>query len=328
LESNRLTGAFKKNNQIKTLLVGCGRMGAGNGSPRRRRQSHAGILSLLPAFDLTIFDSDARSAYSAAKALGVSAVERVYKKDLESYQCAVICSPTRTHFEYLTKFLSAKIPVIICEKPVCARREDISKLQRLRKTGTSRVLVNYSRRFQPYYNELQKRIAHTIREDPLRAVAVRYQRGFLNNATHALDLIQFLAGWDIRGANVCTVQKVNDEFEDDPTVSCHGQWNDAALSIIGLPKVQFSLFEIDFFFGRSAIRLRDRGDTVETARATRGKGYYAPLKTKTLTSGIMQFPLEHLYDRVVQMTKDLRLADNFDESLKLARWSFDTLKRT
>jgi hypothetical protein len=42
----------------------------------------------------------------------------------------------------------------------------------------------------------------------------------------------------------------------------------------------------------------------------------------------MQFPLEHLYDRVVQMTKDLRLADNFDESLKLARWSFDTLKRT
>jgi len=73
--------------------------------------------------------------------------------------------------------------------------------------------------------------------------------------------------------------------------------------------------------------LRDRGDTIEVAGAAAGKGYYAPLERKMATHGHLRSPLELLYHRVVRMSQDPSLADNFDESLDLASWSFETLKR-
>ena len=204
---------------------------------------------------------------------------------------------------------------------------EAKKLQRLRERSKSRILVNYTRRFQPSYVSLKKQFALLLGCESLRAIAVRYQRGFLNNATHALDLVQFVTGWDISRARVRTVQAVNDEFSDDPTLSCHGEWNGASLSIVGLPNVQFSLFEIDLFFDRSAIRLRDRGDTIEISGSAGPAGYYAPLEMQTVTRGNLHAPLENFHRHVQQMIRDPRLPDNFDESLKLAGWFFETLKQ-
>ena len=318
---------MKKRRTIKTILIGCGRIGAGSDGRRRRAGSHAGVLAEIPAFDLALFDPNPPLAHASAKVLGLTTVEKISKSVLETCTCAVICSPTNTHFEYLSEFLEVGIPLIICEKPVCASLEEVKKLRQLGKRSRSRVLINYTRRFQPSFEKLKKRFAHQLTQESLRTISVRYQRGFLNNASHALDLIQFLTGWDILSAKVHPFQRVCDEFPNDPTLSGHGNWNGAALSFLGLPNVRFSLFEIDFFFERSAIRLRDRGETIEFACSDEPSGYYAPLATKKLKRGNMSDPLQNLYRHVAKMACDPAIPDNFDESLKLTEWILQILKK-
>ena len=316
-----------KKAKIKTLLVGCGRIGAGIGSKQHRLGSHAGVLSEMSAFDVALYDPDLKLSKAAADSLDLLIVDYIDKSLLESCACAVICSPTNTHFEYLSEFLKVGIPLIICEKPVCASLEEVKKLRQLRKRSQSRVLINYTRRFQPSFEKLKKRFAHQLTQESLRTISVRYQRGFLNNASHALDLIQFLTGWDILSAKVHSFQVVCDEFPNDPTLSGHGSWNGSALSILGLPNVHFSLFEIDFFFERSAIRFRDRGETIEFACSDEPSGYYAPLATKKLKRGNMSDPLQNLYRHVAKMACDPAIPDNFEESLKLTKWILQILKK-
>ena len=318
---------MNKKSTIKTLLVGCGRIGAGSGGRRQRLSSHAGVLSEMPAFDLALFDPNPALAHASAKVLGLTTVEKISKSVLETCTCAVICSPTNTHFEYLSEFLEVGIPLIICEKPVCASLEEVKKLRQLGKRSRSRVVINYTRRFQPSFEKLKKRFAQQLTQESLRTISVRYQRGFLNNASHALDLIQFLTGWDILSAKVHPFQRVCDEFPNDPTLSGHGNWNGAALSFLGLPNVRFSLFEIDFFFEGSAIRLRDRGDTIEFADADEPSEYYAPLAATKILQGNLQEPLKNLYRYVRQMIRNPELPDNFEESLKLTEWILRTLNK-
>ena len=305
---------------IKTLLIGCGRIGAGSGNRNQRRQSHAGVLSTISSFDVTLFDPDTALARRAASVLRLSSIDRLDRSSLDGFQCAIVCSPTPTHFSYLSQLMVANVPLVVCEKPVCSSAEEIKKLKRLRARSSSRVLVNYTRRFQPAYVQMRKRMAALLQHEKPTSILVRYQRGFLNNASHALDLVRFLTGWETRHAKVHTVHAVNDEFPDDPTLSCHGEWNGALLSIVGLPHVRFSFFEVDFFFRRKAIRLRDRGDTIEICDSSESRGYYAPLATETVARDCLRASWENLYLLVKRMVHQPRLCDNFDEALDLANW--------
>ena len=318
---------MKKRRTLKTILIGCGRIGAGSGGRHRRAGSHAGVLADIPSFAPTLYDPDLKLSKAAGEALDLPMVDHIDKSLLESCTCAVICSPTNTHFEYLSEFLKVGIPLIICEKPVCASLEEVKKLRQLRKRSKSRVVINYTRRFQPSFEKLKKRFAHQLTQESLRTISVRYQRGFLNNASHALDLIQFLTGWDIMSAKIHPFHGVCDEFPNDPTLSGHGNWNGSALSILGLPNVQFSLFEIDFFFERSAIRIRDRGETIEFADSNEPSDYYAPLASKKISQGNLQEPLKNFYRHVEKMACDPAIPDNFEESLNLTEWILQTLKK-
>lgn len=302
-------------------------MGAGIGSRSQRLPSHAGVLASSNVFETFLFDRDPKLARQAASVLGLEIFEKIENKSFEAFDCAVVCTPTKEHFKQLRQLMESRIPLIICEKPVCSNIRELSSLEKIRRNFHGRILVNYTRRFLPSYAKLKKQFSRLLQAESLKCCAIRYQRGFLNNASHALDLAQFLTGWDITNARVEILQGVNDEFPDDPTLSCVGKWNGASLSVVGLPEVKFSLFEIDFFFERSAIRLRDRGDTIEVARSGKPAGYYAPLATYKTSRGNLQEPLRHLYEHVQKMFRDPKIPDNFDESLKLTRWMLETLKR-
>lgn len=315
-------------NSIKTLVIGCGRMGTGTGSRSHRLTSHAGVLSELDAYEVFVVDQDLKIARQAASTLGLEILEKIEKKSLEAFDCAVVCTPTKDHFKKLLQLMECQIPLIICEKPVCSNIKELRSLETTRRNFQGRILVNYTRRFLPSYVRLKKQFSRLLQVESLKCCAIRYQRGFLNNASHALDLTQFLTGWDIAKARVEISHRSSDEFPDDPTATGVGKWNGALLSFLGLPDVKFSLFEIDFFFERSAIRLRDRGDTIEIARSAKPADYYAPLVTQKTACENLEEPLSHLYRHVQKMFRDPKIPDNFDESLKLTEWIFRTLNKS
>ena len=318
---------MSKKQKIKTLVIGCGRIGAGSGGRHHLSSSHAGALADNLAFDPTLYDPDLKLSNSAGNTLGIKVIDHIRPDFIESLDCAVICSPTITHFKYLSTLLRVGTPLIVCEKPVCSTLEELKKLKQFSKRSQSRVVINYTRRFQPAFEKLKKRFAQQMSAEPLHAISLRYQRGFLNNASHAFDLIQFLTGWKILDAKIHSSQCVPDEFPEDPTLSGIGTWNGAQISILGLPHVRFSLFEIDFFFERTAIRLRDRADTFEFADSDEPSDYYAPLASRKIKHGNMHEPLKNLYRHVAKMIRDNGIPDNFDESLKLTEWILQIQKK-
>jgi hypothetical protein len=311
--------------KIKTLLVGCGRIGAGRGLPEHLSNSHAGVLSGAPAFDVALYDVNRGVVQASAELLGLRVLEKIDSGSLSTFECVIICTPTETHFQLISQLLRVGTPLIVCEKPVCTSVSQVKALKKLITGSKSRILVNYTRRFQPAFKKLKKRFALQLHNEVLCTISVRYQRGFLNNASHALDLIQFLTGWDIMCAEVCSMNKVCDEFPSDPTVSCHGNWNGVALSILGLPNVQFSFFEIDFFFQRTAIRFRDRGSIFEFCDSAEPSDYYAPLFAKNQLKDDQREPLVNLYRQVRLMLRNPKLPDSFEDTLRLTEWMLLTL---
>ena len=217
----------------------------GNKSPEAA--SHAGELASEGHFSLVVYDEDPAAAERAAGRFGIPAVGPLGESDLQTADVAVICTPTDTHVQYLKRLLAAGVPVIVCEKPVSNDLRELRAARRAYRRGESRVLVNYTRHFLPAYAALRSKMAGLARGERVRAVAVRYQRGFLNNASHAFDLLQMLLGWDISTARVAITSSTADEFPDDPTLSLFGAWNGAELSVLGLPRVKFSLFELNMF---------------------------------------------------------------------------------
>lgn len=297
----------------RVLIIGCGRIGV----------SHAKALGQNSEFDFTLYDSDREVCREVAQAYGASVLGEITSNSLRDFQVVVIATPTSTHFDYLDTLISSQVAIVVCEKPICNDLLQLDNIETLYETGCSRVLVNYTRRFQPAYQELRDRVSSLLRTQELRACSIRYQRGFLNNASHAVDLLQFLLGRDICGASVIVGHSAADKFCDDPTISCVGSWNEASLSIVGLPSVRFSLFEIDLFFEREAVRLRDRGQTIEMATSDVPGDYYAPLRTESVQPNCLGEPFNNLYQYAERMLACETIEDNFRESVKLTRWMIE-----
>ena len=274
-----------------------------------------------------IYDEDPAIAKKAGRIHSLPVLDAIRKEDLSGVQIAAICTPSVNHLEYIEKLISAKVPIIICEKPIAINKRELERAKTIYKKGKSRVLVNYTRRFHPSYIALKKHVEKIAAQQKLQACLLRYQRGFLNNASHGVDLMQFLLGWDMEKIKVMVYGSVKDEFSDDPTISCSGQWNDTKLSIVGLSEVKFSLFEIDLFFERDMVRIKDRGDTIELAGANKPGAYYSPLREKKIIRNCISEPFVHLYCIVERMISDSNMKDNFISSLSMTQWMMNVQKQ-
>lgn len=311
---------------MRVLLIGCGRMGAGSGSREQRMQSHAAALSERRNIELFLYDNESTNADLASQIFGGVVVSELTSSFVETIELAVISTPTATHLHYLQLLISSGVQLIICEKPVAVTMDELDAAELAYEAGTSRVVVNYTRRFQPAYFKLQQRVRALLESQQLSACAIRYQRGFLNNASHAIDLLQFLTGWSLSDLNMNVTAAVRDEFPDDPTVSGIGNWNGALVSLLGLPQVRFSLFELDLFFERDALRLRDRGDTCDFASSAEPDLYYSPLQTAETMLNCLGSPFQSIYDFAEAVLSSDSVADNFAESVGVCRWMLRTLQ--
>ena len=313
------TRAIASTGNVRVLVIGCGRIGAGVGADEIGVGCHAGAIKEMRRADITFFDEQPKLARRASRRLGASSLEHL-PPDLRSYHIVAVCTPTPNHVHYLDLLVDAGVQLVLCEKPICNDLPGLRRAKRLYANGSTRILVNYTRRFLPAFIELRSQMRRIKCHESVRACLVRYQRGFLNNASHALDLLQYLLEWEITDARVAVSAAAPDEFADDPTISLAGNWNGAELVVTGLTGVKFSLFEIDLFFERSAVRIRDQGDVIQVAIAGSAGAYYAPLATVHTRSGCLDGLFCHVYGRAFTMLTDRSTEDNFLSAAALTEW--------
>ena len=248
---------------INALLIGCGNVGAQYDlGVDNKVWTHAKAYSLIDDLCLTVFDTDADKASKVAARYNAKALEKIDENNINKFDVISITTPTPTHFNYLTTFLPQSPSVIICEKPVVSSSAHADELISLYHNSHSRVLINYMRRFQPGFLQLRQELRNDFSNKNPNAFIIKYNRGFLNNAGHAVDLLEFLFDEQFDFLNLL-VQKVEfDAFDYDPTVTASCLFLDAPVTFVGLTSVEYSVFEIEIFYADSKIVICHSGNEI------------------------------------------------------------------
>jgi predicted dehydrogenase len=251
----------------QALLIGCGNIGALYDLENQDVLTHAKAYTQHPGFSLTVFDPDKELETRIANAHKAAIAQPIEEAYLKQFHCVSVCSPTQTHASWLHLAIQASVPIVICEKPVSNNSEELTALAASHMRGNTKILVNYIRRFQPAYMALKQNISDWLQQETLTNVAIRYQRGFINNASHAFDLLQFLFNKSINLEQVQISHAINDHFPHDPTLTLTSTWDQAGFNAMGLTNVQFSHFEIDLYFHTRKIMITDAGKTIRILEA-------------------------------------------------------------
>ncbi len=264
--------------KYKILVLGCGNIGALYDWDTEAVLTHMKSFSKHGSFEISCYDTNEELLERVCKRYNASKVTTVSVDLFRRFDVVSVCTPTFTHETILVDLFLAEVPVILCEKPISDNLSSLENLAEQYKKSKSKVIVNYMRRFQPDFILLAKEIQKQQKKSPLISLAIRYQRGLINNCSHAFDLLSFLFEREMRLDGVVTGPKVFDNFDNDPTFSLIANWNEVFVNIMGLPNVRFSHFEIDLFFSHHKIAIRDSGNTIDWFFASESNGFLKPLE--------------------------------------------------
>lgn len=248
---------------IKALLIGCGNIGAGYDlDDDAKVWTHAKAYSLFKEIEFAVFDEDRPKAKQIAGKYGATHLEHLHEEDFKLYDIVSITTPTTTHFDYLQKLLSRNVPVVICEKPVVSSLSHVDVLMDLYRSSKSKVIVNYIRRFQEGYKIAKQKLNELNQQQSLKSIIVKYKRGFLNNASHAIDLLEFFfeRPFSLEDFKYSCLQF--DTFEYDPTLVGNCSYIDCPVSFVGVADTSYAIFEIELFFRSSKVVICHSGNDI------------------------------------------------------------------
>lgn len=248
---------------IKALLIGCGNIGAGYDlSDDTKVWTHAKAYSHFNEIDLSVFDADSVKAQQVADKYAAKLLADLPKDDFAQYDIVSLTTPTTTHFDYLQNLIIQNVPVIICEKPVVSASNQVESLVEVYKSSKSKVLVNYVRRFQDGYKTAKQKLIELSRQQSLKNINIKYKRGFLNNASHGLDLLEFFfeQSFTLEGSKFSSVQF--DAFDYDPTLVGSCNYMNCPVSFIGVTHTAYAVFEIELFFSSAKVVICHSGSDI------------------------------------------------------------------
>lgn len=304
----------------KALIIGCGNIGAMYDLNNESVSTYAKAFHLDPEIEFDVYDIDTKISSVIAKHYGVNCLYELGSTTYLKYDLIVISTSTSTHYEYLSKILPLDLRLVICEKPVDIEIDRLEHLIKLYNESKTKVMVNFFRRFLPKNISLKQHLQTLLTEDPCTNIIVTYQRGFHNNASHAIDLLEFLFETNINLSLAQLNHKEFDEFISDPTMSVSCDWNGVNLQFIGLSNVKFSHFEIAIYTGHKAVLLKNGGNEIEllVTSQTCGK-FYPQLFSQTMLIGVNENYMINVVSNAKSILNGNKFYDNFVESVSISK---------
>jgi hypothetical protein len=302
-------------NNVEALIIGCGNIGGlYDLHCKEKVWTHAKAFSLNKKIHFSVYDPDESKAETIAEAYGVPVIKKLTDEEISKYAIVSITSPTTTHYPILQQLIKVGTPTIICEKPVSSNHIELKQLVELYQQGKSKILVNYIRRFQPAYSDLKKVLPSWDDGTGLKNIIIKYQRGFLNNASHAVDLLEYLFDSPMLLNDIKIISAPFDAFEYDATITGAGTFLNRPLLFAGVTEADYTIFEIELFFSNSKIVICHSGNDIR---------YYKKSENKQLIEAL---PLrkENILNQYMKPVVDKALAifdgiekDNFLSSVAM-----------
>ncbi len=281
--------------------------------------TYAKAFHLDSEIEFEVYDIDTEVSHRVAERYGVRCLHELDPATYQNYDIVVISTPTVTHYHYLSLMLEQGPPLVFCEKPVDINRVRLAQLLQLYRKTNTKVMVNFFRRFQPGIIQLKQEVESILAEERCTNIVVTYQRGFHNNASHAIDLLEFLFGSTIDLSDASVNHNVLDEFDTDPTLSVSCVWNGANVQFIGLTGVEFTHFEIALYFVRKAVLIKDCGNELELLSTSAQIGnFYPKLCLRSRQGGVLENYMMNVVSHAKGMLKAVEPRDNFLESVSIS----------
>lgn len=260
-------------NPYSVTIIGSGNIGAFYDDPDSVEiLTHAHAFSVDSRFDLIgFYDVDAEKAKKAAAIWGAKAFDSYEVLFQNRCDVVVVAVSDPYHFEVLQHVVKADgVKVIVLEKPVADSFENAEKIHRLCENRT--VLVNFSRRFDRTVQELRsdylgKKMGKFV------CGSAYYGKGFRHNASHIINLLQFL--FDDRVEPVAKFDSHSDFYENDPSICGLFRINEEALFCLhAVDNRHYWIFEVDLLFEKKRFRFVNSGFEVEIYQVKENPVYH------------------------------------------------------
>jgi predicted dehydrogenase len=250
------------------VVVGCGRIAGGfNETSEALALTHAVAYGRLGIAVAACCDVDPARARAFAARWGVPR-HGVRLEDVMPRGPAVVsvCTPPSAQAGILqTIVASASVRAVLLEKPLGATLADATGLAgRAREWGRP-VLVNYFRAFTAFYQEIEAQIRQGRWGAP-RDATVHYTGTFDSHAGHALERLVALFGPPVDVAGIGAAAAA-------PLFEARFAGGLRAL-FVPLPRLPYSVFELELFFEEGRLRIVDSERRVEAFTA-RPDGQFA-----------------------------------------------------
>jgi predicted dehydrogenase len=313
---------------IPFLVIGCGNIGALYDIDNDKVQTHAKAIYLDSRFSLAIYDPNVDLMMSVANKYKCDFFTEINENILNKFPCISICAPTNSHLQYILAGINSQAKLIICEKPISNDETELEVSRNAYLRSSTKIMVNYIRRFQPAYDDLKKAIQLISQTESVKNICIQYHRGFLNNCSHAFDLLEFLFDRKIEIEIQGKVNSSFDHFHSDPTVTLQGMWDKVRVNVIGLTDIKYSFFQIDIFLDTYRIALYDSGNTIKIYKVEDTKKTYQTLNVlnEYTQYNCLQNHMLHVIDRAFRIVDQEVNEDNFIQSIDLNKRMLNYLK--
>lgn len=202
----------------RSVLIGLGAIGMGldlqASGPTCR--THARALSLSPEWTIVGgVEPDTRARRTAVETYGWPVFESLQALAESSAppQLVVIATPTDSHLETVREVLGIWQPeLLLLEKPAGSSAHEAQEIVALASKAGSAHFVNYFRKAIPTIRSLRE----YLRLMPLgrvRAAEARYWPTARSNASHFLDLIEFLTDFQVNGSASIEEKRATARFD-------------------------------------------------------------------------------------------------------------------
>jgi len=259
-------------------IVGCGLIGSefSNTVTLPGVWSHAAAYAACPDTKLVaVCDQDRAKLNSCVAQWKTASPHNDLTQMLDACQPQIvsICTPDTSHFELVQIALKhSAVMAVLVEKPLAMNLGEANDLIELSGAYKKVLAVNYSRRYAPGFQRLNK-IIESGDLGEIQLVSGLYTKGTLHNGTHWFDLALFLFG---PVSSVTAVDRLS-EAEEDPTLDVVLKFGSGISAYLhACDTSAYSIFEMDIIGSRGRVRIVDSGFTIEYHQVTKsgfGAGY-------------------------------------------------------
>lgn len=184
----------------KTLIIGLGGQGCSADYPGSGNEykiiSYSNAFKKHQGFEVVGgCEPNKSKRLNAEKWWNIKTYETVGQCD-EYFDVAVVATPDNCHYELLKQLSNYDLKLLVCEKPICDNLDQTREIVELYKAKGIPLMVNYTRRFLPYYEELKRRykageFGRLVNYDAL------FNRGLLHTGSHLVDFLTWFSDFEL-----------------------------------------------------------------------------------------------------------------------------------